>query len=215
MYCSKPATITQPGIPNANLSVQDKADIVALASHFSMRAIDTINVWRYQYVELALVPPDRNADFYGVVTYDSTYSDTDRISYQTLVFYNRRWSAFVTDSAYDSGRVFINDWYSAPQYLSRYEKRVFTVDTATVMSQVSDTVDKVMVTTILRLVLHNQYSAADTNLRFAEPISNIEKIEVSIKNDTTSIVLVIGKARCVFKYVSGLLSLSGIWVLKY
>ena len=83
--CSNPAK--ENSVPGADLSAHDRADIALLASHFSQRNIDSISAAPTVYFRV--MNPMMENDFTGHVTFDSVYTDTDKISYQSLQFYNR------------------------------------------------------------------------------------------------------------------------------
>jgi hypothetical protein len=212
--CTSPTTIHP--IPNANISAQDRADIAGLASHFSTRTIDSISISHFHYYEL--VPyRDTATDFYGFVHFDSTYSDTDAVSYQDLYFYNRYWSSFNTDTAYDSTRVFVHDWYSESKCLYSYEKRIFKIDTITVITRTDSIINKPLIAHVLSLIQENQFTKKDTSLHFTEKLADLNYVNVSVRNDSTTFSLGFGSGNptFLFSYFAGALEFSGIEMLIY
>jgi hypothetical protein len=124
--------------------------------------------------------------------------------------------AYAADSAYDTGRVFVNNWYSTPQYFSSFEKRIFRVDSVTIIARTGDSISKPTAMDLLRMILHNQYSGVKPGLHLLDSLTNIASIEMSTKADTTFFHLTFGLSVAEgiitynFTYAEGVLSLTSI-----
>jgi hypothetical protein len=181
-------------IPDTNLSDQDRSDIALLGAHFSSRHIDTISVGRTNYCGHIVIPnpPAASYDFTGQVRFDSIYVDTDRVSYQNLLFYNRHWYAYSAHKPPDSEIVFINDWYSSPSCFYTMEKNVFKIDSLTVViAQMSGELDKPAVVELLKNLRAIQTNSADTN-HSRIPVSlwiHAMTISADTSHDSTSLTI--------------------------
>jgi hypothetical protein len=147
----------------ADLSAQDLSDIALLAAHFSQRHIDTISAGYTSYRGHWAPLPYRENDFTGYVQFDSIYTDTDKVSYQNLRFYNRFWYAYAAYKPSNSEIVFVNDWYSCQSYFSAVEKTVFKIDTLTIIASLSGELGKTAVVGLFDTILAAQTDTADTN----------------------------------------------------
>jgi hypothetical protein len=182
-----PVIVTQ----DADLSAQDRADITLLASHFSERNIDTIRAGPTSY-GWWVRPMNRENDFTGHVTFDPVYTDTDKISYQSLQFYNRYWCAYSACGLPDSELVFVNDWYSSSVYFSDVVKTVFKIDTLTIIATVSGDLNKTAIVGYLNTIYAIQADTADTNYKKIPAgfsLAGVTNINLSTYQDTTRLNL--------------------------
>jgi|WetSurMetagenome_2_1015567.scaffolds.fasta_scaffold90496_1 hypothetical protein len=175
----------------ADLSAQDRTDITLLASHFSERNIDSIWAGPTTY-GWWVGPMNRENDFTGHVTFDSAYTDTDKISYQSLVFYNRSWYAYSAYGLPDSEMVFVNDWYSSLAYFSTAVKTVFKIDTLTIIATVSEDLNKTAIVGYLNTIYAIQADTADTNYKKIPAgfsLAGVTSINLSTYQDTTRLIM--------------------------
>jgi hypothetical protein len=132
------------------------------------------------------------------------------------MFFNRKWLAYNADSAYDTGRVFVNNWYSTPQYFSSFDKRIFRVDSISIITRADDSINKPLATDLLRMVLHDQYSSLNSVFHVSDSLASVESIDMSTKADTTffhlTFVLSVAEGTITynFTYTAGVLLLTSI-----
>jgi hypothetical protein len=188
--CSNPVKENDPVIPGLVLNALERADITLLAGAFSNRKISRISVDRTRYFGYSYPQDVQANDFTGIVQFDSVYTDTDKISYQDLQFYNRHWHKFSTDGLPDSGRVFVNDWYSSQDLFYPTEKTVFKLDSFTIIAEFSGTLNKTQIAEYLHEIAAIQPGLLDTNQQkiiadFSMP--EVSSIGSSTIHDTTDI----------------------------
>lgn len=189
--CSNPVTV----IPSTDLSARDRADITLLARHFSQRNIDSIWAGPTVYYGYYVGPAHGENDYTGHVTFDSVYTDTDKISYQSLVFYNRYWYAYSAYRPPDSELVFVNDWYSKSTYLYTWDKTVFKIDTLAIIATLGGIANKTTVVGYLNTIYAIQADTADTNHKKMPPyfsMTNVSSIYSYTYQDTTTMSLQCG-----------------------
>jgi len=186
--CSNP--VKENTVPDANLSALERADIALLAAHFSSRNIDSI--WAgptvYYGHGVPVQPGPRENDFTGHVTFDSMYTDTDKISCQGLQFSNKYWYSYSGHVLPDSEMVFVNDWYSYPGYFGTVEKTVFKIDTLIIFATVSGVLNKTAIVGYLNTIYAMMADSADTSYkRFLTDFSvaRVASISSSAIQDTT------------------------------
>jgi hypothetical protein len=204
-FCSNPAK--ENNVPGIDLSALDRADITLLASHFSQRNIDTISAGPTVYYGW-MAPVNRENDYTGHVTFDSVYTDTDKISYQSLIFYNRYWYAYSAYGLPDSGLVSVKHWYSSLDYLYTTEKTVFKIDTLTIIAAVNGELKKTAIVDYLNKLYAIEADSADTNhIKIPADFSmaRVTDIRSSVYQDTTAMNLQCGSIFTTyqFRFLSG------------
>jgi hypothetical protein len=190
LSCSNPAN---EDIPGTDLSTRDRAAITILARHFSERDIDSITAAPTVYYGFVVVPqPYRDNDFTGTVIFDSVYTDSDKISYQSLNFYNRNWYAYSNYGLLPSEMVFVDNWYSSPGYFNTQIKTVFKIDTLTIIATMDTGESKMAVAGYLNTLFAIQADSADTNhnkIPEGFSMAKVSYINSSIYQDTTTLNL--------------------------
>lgn len=200
--CSNPADENGSRVPGIVLTARERADITLLAGKFSTRRVSGISADSTSY--FGWESSTRNEhDFTGTVQYDSAYTDTDKISYQNLRFYNRQWYRFSIDGLPDSEKVFVNNWYSSPAGFTTEEKTVFNINSLTIIALFSGALNKMVITEYLQKITAIQPGLLDTNQQkiiagFSLP--DISSISSSTKQDTTFIDLQCGNWMSTYRF---------------
>lgn len=201
--CSNPVKENDPIIPGTVLNAQERADITLLAGKFSTRQISRISVDSTTYLGRWYPYTRQKNDFTGIVQFDSVYRDTDKVSYQTLQFYNRGWYKFSIDGLQDSERVFVNNWYSSPGWFFPTEKTVFNINSLTIIAVFNGTLNKTQIAEYLHKIAAIQPALLDTNQQkiiadFSMP--GISSVGSSTNQDTTNIDLQCGNWMSTYRF---------------
>lgn len=201
--CSNPANGKGPIVPSIVLTAQERADITLLAGNFSNRQIISISVDSTKYFGWYYPHTANENDFTGTVQFDSVYADTDKISYQTLLFYNRDWYKFSVDGLPDSEKVFINKWYSSSHWFDTLEKTVFKINSLTIIAVFNGTLNKTQIAEYLHKIAAIQPALLDTNQQkiiagFSMP--GISSVSSSTNQDTTNIDLQCGNWMSTYRF---------------
>ncbi|MGA2506932.1 MAG: hypothetical protein ABSF80_05590 [Chitinispirillaceae bacterium] len=198
--CSNP--VKENTVPGTDLSAQDRADITFIAHHFSQRNIDSI--WAGPTVHYGMVAPVTGEnDYTGHVTFDSVYTDTDKISYQSLEFYNRYWFAYSAYGLPDSEMVFVINWYSSSVYFHTVEKTVFKIDTLTIIATMSGDLNKTAIVGYLNTIQAIQADTADTNhskIPADFSLAHVANIYSYMNQDTTVMEMQRGDSFSIYGY---------------